>query len=58
MYVQFRETVCQVLNGILRGRVALRKILDDAVKLLVCSVGCICAVFNDMIHVARDIAEF
>ena len=55
---QFRQTLWQVLNGALHGRVVPRQILDDAVELLVCGVRCIHNVFHATLQIARNLAGF
>ena len=53
-----RETLGQVLYGVVRGRVTLCKILDDAVKHPVRDIHCNHSILHAAVHVARDLAEF
>ena len=45
-------------HGDLCGYVAVRKLLNDAIKLPVHRVWCIYAALHATVHIARDLAEF
>jgi hypothetical protein len=55
---QFRESLAEVLDGVLRGRMALGEILDDAVEFFVGAGDRTIAVLHAAAHVARDFLEF